>query len=208
MTSTAGPQRPKPVALFAVQAFLLALLLGWWPTPRALYPALARAQAEPVLAAGTGDALTLRPSDPTLEGVDTVMEAREAGRGEPRWRAELSLLRLGWWPTAVLAALILATPMSARRRALAVLAGFLWLHAYVLLRLFAGAAYADYEALRPGAESVRPVHALLRSGAEIVEANVVLVAVVLLAWVVLARPGRTLDARSLRRLLPVPSRQS
>lgn len=206
MTSTAGPPRPKSVALFAVQAFLLALLLGWWPTPRAIYPALLRAQAEPVLAAGTGDALTLRASDATLEGVDTVMEARDAGRGEPRWRAELSLIRLGWWPAAVLAALILATPMRARRRAFALAAGFLWISAYVLLRLFAGAAYADYEALRPGAESVGAMHALLRSSAEILEANVVLVAVVLIAWVVLARPGRSLDARSLRRLLPMPSR--
>jgi hypothetical protein len=205
VTSTPEPLQPKTIALFAVQAFLLALLIGWWPTPRALYPPLLRAQAEPLLAAATRDALTLGPSDPTLEGVDTAMEAREAGRREPRWRAELSLLRLGWWPTAVLAALVLATPMSGRRRALALLAGFLWIDGYVLMRLFAEVAYADYEALRPGAESVGIVHALLRSGAEILEANVVLVAVVLLAWVVLARPARGLDARSLRRLLPARS---
>ncbi|HEX5065855.1 MAG TPA: hypothetical protein VFY49_07060 [Myxococcota bacterium] len=202
MTSTAGPPQPKTIALFAVQAFLLALLIGWWPTPRALYPPLLRAQAEPLLAAATHDSLTLRPAEPTLEGADTVMEAREAGLPKPRWRAELSFLRLGWWPTAVLAALVLATPMSGRRRALALLAGVLWINAYVLMRLFAEVAYADYEALRPGAESVGVAHALLRSGAEILEANVVLVAVVLLAWVALARPAQGLDTRSLRRLLP------
>lgn len=207
MTTTAPPPRLKPVALFALQAFLLALLIGWWPTPRALYPLLLRAQAEPLLGAGSDDALTVRPSDPALEGADTVMEAHAPGSRTPRWRAELSLLRLGWWPTAVLAALVLATPMPGRRLALALLAGFLWIEAYVLVRLFAQAEYASYEALRPGAESVGVVHALLRSGAEILEANAVLVAVVLLAWVVLARPGRGLDTRSLRRLLPTPARR-
>jgi hypothetical protein len=201
-STTAEPPRLKPVALFALQAFLLALLIGWWPTPRALYPPLLRAQAEPLLEAGAGGALTVLPSDAALEGSDTVMESRN-----PRWRADFSLLRLGWWPTAVLVALVLATPMPGRRRALALLGGFLWIEAYVLVRLFAQAEYATYEALRPGAESVGAVHALLRSGSEILEANAVLVAVVLLAWVVLARPARGLDTRSLRRLLPTPARQ-
>lgn len=185
---------------------MLALLIGWWPTPRALYPPLVRAQAEPLLAASTQDALSLVASDPEAKGVDTVMKARAVERGDARWRAELSLLRLGWWPTAVLFALILATPMSGRRRAFALLAGFLWIEGYVLLRLFAEVGYAEYEAVRPGAEAVGAAHALLRSGAEILEANAVLVAVVLLAWVVLARPARSLDTRSLGRLLPAPPR--
>ena len=131
------------------------------------------------------------------------MEASDAGKPTPRWRAELSLLRLGWWPSAVLAALLLATPMSARRRALALLAGFVWIELYVLLRLFAEVGYADYEAVAgPDGALVGPVHALLRSSAEVLEANVVLVAVVLLGWVLLARPARGLDTHSLRRILP------
>jgi hypothetical protein len=207
LKATAAPPR-KPVALFALQALLLALLIGWWPTPRALYPALLRTQAEPLLDRGSDDVVTLRPSQPALEGVDTVMEATHAGQRAPRWRAELSLLRLGWWPTAVLAALVLATPMSGRRRALALLAGFVWIEGYVLVRLFAEVAYADYEAVRPGGDAASPAHALLRSGAEILEANVVLVAIVLIAWVVLARPARALDTRSLRRLLALPARPS
>lgn len=198
------PSRPKPIALFALQAFLLALLIGWWPTPRALYPPLLRAQVGPLLDAGADGSIRLRASDPHVENVDTVMVATDDGAPAPRWRAELSLVRLGWWPSAVLAALVLATPMSARRRALALLAGFLWIELYVLLRLAAEVPFADYEAsMGPGGALAGPAHALLRSGADILEANVVLVAVVLIAWVVLARPARGLDARSLRRIVPM-----
>jgi len=199
--------RPKPVAVFAAQAFLLALLLGWWPTPRELFPPLLRAQAAPLLDAGIAGTLTLRPSDPKVEGVDTLMEATDSGARAPRWRAELSLLSLGWWPYAVLAALVLATPMRAGRHAVALAAGFVWIEAYVLLRLYAEAGFADYEAkMGPGGALAGPVHALLRSGAEILEANVVLVAVVLIAWVVLARPARALDASALRRAVPARPR--
>ena len=201
------PLRPKPVAVFAAQALVLALLLGWWPTPRELYPPLLRAQAAPLLDAGIAGALTLRPSDPKEEGVDTLMEATDAGARTPRWRAELSLVSLGWWPLAVLTALMLATPMRAGRRALALALGFVWVEAYVLFRLYAEAAFADYEVkMGPGGALAGPLHALLRSGAEILEANVVLVAVVLLAWVVLARPARVLDASALRRAVPVRPR--
>ena len=201
------PPRPKPVAVFAAQAFLLALLLGWWPTPRALVPPLLRAQVAPLLDAGIAGALTLRPSDPNIDGVDTLMEATDEGARAPRWRAELSLLSLGWWPFAVLAALVLATPMHVGRRAFALAAGFLWIEGYVLLRLYAEAAFADYEAkMGPGGALAGPLHALLRSGAEILEANVVLVAVVLIAWVVLARPARALDASALRRAVPARPR--
>ena len=198
------PLRPKPVAIFAAQALALALLLGWWPTPRELYPPLVRAQAAPLLDAGIDGALSLRPSDPKEEGVDTLMEATDAGARTPRWRAELSLLSLGWWPFAVLAALMLATPMRAGRRAAGLALGFLWIEAYVVFRLYAEAAFADYEAkMGPGGALAGPLHALLRSGAEILEANVVLVAVVLIAWVALARPARVLDASALRRAVPV-----
>ena len=189
--------------MFAVQAFLLSLLIGWWPTPRALYPPLLRAQAGALLAARSGGAVTLH-EETRGEDVDTVIVEKRPGNPAPRWRAEFSLLRLGWWPSAVLFALVLATPMSARRRALALLAGFAWIELYVLFRLFAEWGYADYEAVAPGGPLQGPVHALLRTGSEVLEANVVLVAVVLLAWVLLARPARVLDTSSLRRSLRMP----
>jgi hypothetical protein len=73
----------------------------------------------------------------------------------------------------------------------------------VLLRLFAEVGYPDYEALRPGAESVERRPRALRTGAEVLESNAVLVAVVLLAWVVLARP-----ARPRHPLAPAPAARS
>jgi hypothetical protein len=204
---TPDTPRPKPIALFAAQALVMALLLGWWPTPRELVPPLMRAQAAPLLDAGIAGALTLRPSDAKEEGVDTLMEATDEGARTPRWRAELSLVRLGWWPFAVLTALVLATPMRPGRRAFALAAGFLWIEVYVLLRLYSEAGFADYEAkMGPGGVLAGPLHAVLRSGAEILEANVVLVAVVLIAWAVLARPAGALDASALRRAVPARSR--
>lgn len=206
--STAGLPRPKSIGVFAAQALLLSLLIGWWPTPRALYPPLLRAQAGALLGAQSRGAVTLR-EETGKDGADTVMEERRRGDSAPRWSAEFSLLRMGWWPSAVLAALLLATPMRARRRALALVGGFLWIGLYVLLRLLAGVAYADYEAGHgPGASLSGPLHALARSGMEALEANVVLIAVVLLAWVLLARPARALDTRSLRRGLPAPRARS
>jgi hypothetical protein len=196
--------RAKSIGVFAAQAFLLSLLIGWWPTPRDLYPPFLRAQAGALVGGLSGGAVTLRAEEGAVDGVDTVMEEMPPGERAPRWRAELSLLRLGWWPSAVLAALMLATPMTGRRRALSMLAGFLWIELYVLLRLFAEIAYADREALSPGGPLTGPLHALLRTAAEVLEANVVLVAVVLLAWIAIARPARVLDARSLRRSLRVP----
>jgi hypothetical protein len=181
-----------------VQALLLALLIGWWPTPRALYPPALRAQAGPLLGAV---GVTLRPGA-GAEGDDTVMERAWVGGRAGGWEAQLSLMNLGWYPTAALVALVLATPMSARRRALALGAGVLWIELYVVLRLFAGVLYADYEArVGPGTPLSGALHLLLRSSAAVLEANVVLVAVVLLAWVVLAKPGAGLDTRPLRRLL-------
>jgi hypothetical protein len=201
MRSSAEPLRSKPLALFALQALLLSLLIGFWPTPRALYPPLLRAQVGPLLGGGDG-AVSLRASEGAREGIDTQMLALRPGDPTPRWMAEFSLLHMGWWPTAVLTALMLATPMSARRRAIALLACWVWIALYVWLRLEAEIAYAGYELLTgPGKPTAGVLHAMLRAGDEVLEANGVLIAVVLLAWVVLARPGRAFDASSLRRML-------
>ena len=43
--SIRSPIPPKPVLLFAIHALVLALLIGYWPSPRAVYPGLFRAQA-------------------------------------------------------------------------------------------------------------------------------------------------------------------
>jgi hypothetical protein len=208
-TSTPAPPPRKPIALFALHAAVLALLIGFWPTPRALYPEFVRAHAGAVLSLGREGSVSLRANADLEDGADTVMEELSAGARAPRWRAELSTLSLGWWPFAVLAALLLATPMAARRRAIALAAAFLWVEAYVLLRLLAGAGYADYEASAGAAgKLLGPMHAALRTATSVLEANGVLVAVVLLGWVVLARPADAFDTSSLRRLLPRSPRRA
>jgi hypothetical protein len=207
--ATTDPPRPprKPVALFALHAGLLALLIGWWPTPRALYPMFVQAHAGAVLGAGREDVVVLRANPSSKEGDDTLMEEFAPGASVPRWQAQLSTLNLGWWPFAVLAALLLATPMPGRRRALALLGGFAWVEAYLLLRLAAEVAYANFEASAgPGGESSGAMHSLLRTSVSVLEANAVLFAMVLLAYVVLARPVAALDTSALRRMLPAPRR--
>jgi len=202
-TTTASPQGPKPIAVFAVQALLLSLLIGFWPTPRALYPAFVRSHVGAVLGVARDRIVTLRPSaGAEQEDGDTVMEGFRPGDRVPRWRAGLSTLHLGWWPTAVVAALVLATPMTTRRRVLALLGGCAFIEGYVLLRLSAEAGFADYEArYGPGGPLAGPLHALLRTSVEVLEANGVLVAFVLLAWVVVARPSGAFDTSRLSRLL-------
>jgi len=207
MPSTPSRPAPKPIAVFAVQALLLSLLIGWWPTPRAWYPALVRAHAAPLIDAMSSQQVALRASAGEPDDVDTRMEGFLPGDPRPRWRAEFSTLHLGWWPSAVLLALVLATPMTTRRRLLALGAALLWVEVYLLLRLGAGAAYAGYEArYGPGEAITGPLHALLRTAAEVLEANGVLIAMVLLGFVVIARPAGAIDARSIRRLMPQRSR--
>jgi hypothetical protein len=205
--ATPDPTQPprKPVALFALHAVLLALLLGFWPTPRALYPAFVQAHAGALLGAGRESTVVLRANpDPRL-GEDTLMEEYAAGASEPRWRAGLSTQNLGWWPFAVLAALLLATPMRPRRRALALLGAFAWIEAYLLLRLALQIAYADLDGgAAPEAASPGALHTMLRTGVSVLEANAVLMAVVLLAFAVLGRPATALDTSALRRMLPAP----
>jgi hypothetical protein len=205
------PDRPrpprKPVALFALHALLLALLIGWWPTPRALYPSFVHAHAGALLGAGRDDVVVLRANPSPKESEDTLMEEFAPGASAPRWQAQLSTLNLGWWPFAVLAALLLATPMTARRRALALCGGFAWVEAYLLLRLAAEVAYANFEASAgPGAASSGTLHSLLRTSASVLEANAVLFAMVLIGYVVLGRPGASLDTSALRRMLPAARR--
>jgi hypothetical protein len=204
--SSPKPLPRKPIALFAVQAFLLSLLIGWWPTPRALYPELVRVHVGPLLDATSSQHVALRANPGDAADGETVMEGFRQGERTPRWRAELSTLHIGWWPTAVLLALVLATPMRTRRRLFALGAALLWVEAYLLIRLAAGAAYAGYEArFGPGEPPSGAAHALLRTGAEVLEANGVQIAVVLIGYVVVARPAGALDTRSLRRWMPRPA---
>ena len=152
MTSNPSEIQAKPVALFAVHALALALLLGFWPTPRVLYLPFVYAQAHVIYGGEAGVALRPAPPD-RYDARDTVMEGLDRDGNEPRWRARFDLLNMGYWPSAALLALLLATPMRARRRLLGVAAGLLWIDALALGRIGVEIlrATAEVESGVPGA---------------------------------------------------------
>lgn len=200
--------RPKPIQLFAAQVLVLALLIGYWPTARDVYPTLFRALAGAVLARVGPDTLVLRPAEgASLEEKDSFVEAFDAEGGEPRWRLVISAVRLGYWPSAVLVALLLATPMSGRRRLLAAGIGLSWLHAFALLRLFLEIQRAFGELEQGVAGEATGSLLALRTASEVLNSNIVVIAAVFLGWVSLASPRQALETGALSRLLTSPRRR-
>jgi hypothetical protein len=199
-----GPRRIRrsSIPLFAAQALALALLIGHWPSPKRHYPALLHAQAAPVLSWATGHPVDLRAPQAGAPGdVDTVMKGYAHGSIHPLWVSRFSVTRVGYWPSAVLAALILATPLLPLRRAAALLGGLLLLNLVTLGRLGVEIAYAYYEVEHgPGQAARGVVHVLLRVGSESLTASIPSAAAVLLIWVLVANPRRALDTASVRKL--------
>jgi len=204
-SSSPHPIPRKPVALFAAHALLLALLIGFWPSARAVYPVLFRAQAEALFGGGDPPAIALRAAvGERLEEKDTFVEAFDPTGGEPRWRLAISALRLGYWPQAVLAALLLATPMSARRRAFALGIGLVWLDAFALGRLGLEIQRSWIEPARGVLEHASGALLAYRTASEVLNSNIVVIAAVFLGWAAVARPRRALAMGSLARLLGPP----
>jgi hypothetical protein len=196
------PLPPKPVALFAAHALALALLIGWWPSARAVYPLLFRAQVGAVFGGGDLPAIRVRPATGAdLEEKDTFVEALDRADAEPRWRLGISTLRFGYWPSAVLVALLLATPMPAARRALAIALGLLWLDFFALGRLGLEIERAFGELASRGSDDVSGALLAWRSASKVLNSNIVVIAAVLLGWAALGRPRRGLELGSLARVL-------
>ena len=204
--SIRSPIPSKPVLLFASHALVLALLIGFWPSPRAVYPGIFRAQARAVFSTGEPPALTLRKATgASLGEKDTFVEAFDGEAAEPSWRLSISAVRLGYWPSAVLVAMLLAMPMAARRRLVAVGLGVAWLHVFALgrLELEILRAFAELQQGSAG-EATGPLLAY-RTASEVLNSNIVVIAAVFLGWVAVASPRRALEMGSLTRLLGAPA---
>jgi hypothetical protein len=203
--SAPSPTPSKSVVVFAAHALALTLLIGFWPTPRSLYPAGFHALGNALL--GRGEVPWARFRAPAAETgeIDTVMQGALAGFDEPVWTSRYSAIRFGYWPTAALAAFVLSTPMGPARHLGTLVAGLGLLQLLTLGRVGVTAAYAYYEVAHgPGAPVRGPLHLLLRTGSESLTASIPSTALVLVVWVLVARPRRTLDLGVLRRLLGLP----
>jgi hypothetical protein len=187
----------------AALALALALALGFWPAPRALYPHLFHAHATPILQALTGRPVRFDASKPNAASeVDSVLRGYAPGRVQPVWAARFSLVRIGYWPSVLLIALLLATPMRPLRRVVALPAGLLLLDAFTLGRVAVEIQYAYFELAHGPGQALRGwLHLSLRIGSESLTASIPSGAAVLGLWVLLADPRHGLTAGALGRLL-------
>jgi len=193
---------PKPLLVFAVHALLLGALIGFWPTPRQAWTPLFHARANLVF--DTVDAGRLEMAAPPERPPDTRLSRLHGGR--PLWHSQFDVDRIGWWPAAALLALLLATPLSALHRALAVVAGLALLDLFLFGRIAVEVAYLDFEIARgPGRPAEGLWHLLLRSGSESLTATIPSVAAVFVCWVALAQPrGRIALGRTPPNAPPRP----
>ena len=195
MNDSREPRRPKPTLWFVAHAAVLALAFGIWPVPRAAYPALFHAHANALLRQVDAPSVQLgspaRDADPRT---DTAMTGAPRA-GEPiTWTSYFSVVRIGFWPSVALLALVLATPLPPLRRALTALLGLVLVDLFTLARIGAEIAYAFHElSLRAGMVGRGPLDLLLRIASESLTATIPSGAFVLVCWVVLATPRRFLD---------------
>jgi hypothetical protein len=200
MSASANPHPSRPLHWFIAHAIAWTLLLGLWPAPRAAYPALFHAHANALLAAIEAPHVRLAAPGPgSLAGTDTAMRGAPDAEAAVAWESSFGVVRIGYWPSIVLAAMLLATPLSLSRRALAVATGIALVDLFTLARIGIEIAYASYEvAVGPGGPTRSLAHLVLRVGSESLTATIPSAAFVLVCWVVLAHPRRTIDLGAVR----------
>src|SRR5262245_39422537 len=111
--------RPKPAHWFALHSIALALVIGFWSAPRAAYPALFHAHANALFDALGALRVHLGPG----QIADTAMTVTDRARGGDAVESSFDVVRIGYWPSVLLLALLLASPLPPLRRAAAAAIG-------------------------------------------------------------------------------------
>jgi len=196
MTPSRVAARRKPIPVFAVQAALIGVALVFLPGVSHVYPKLFNAHANVVFQwFGEGRQLRFKtlPEGSRKDGSDSRMSGFGPRSARSEWRLIYRIQSRGWWPTAILIGMILATPLPLRRRIGALLGGLVLLDALLLARLAATAAVM-YGASAPKPDPV--YERLLEPVVESFNSWVPPAMSVLFTWVVVCRPGGFIDARS------------
>jgi hypothetical protein len=126
----------RSIAAFAVKfLFIYGTLAASWPLCGRAYAFFLRESGMVLFeAVGPHDHVRILADTAPDGTTDTALFVRDAAAGQGM-RAETSSWQIGFQPTSVLVALVLATPVSMRRRVWALLAGLVMVHAFVLTRL-------------------------------------------------------------------------
>jgi hypothetical protein len=184
--------RARPIQRWLLYAALWLLPIGFLPGASSVYPRLIHAEGNRLFAAfGSGRSIAFSWVDPSARAdrSDTRMQGWVEGEPTRRWRAVFSLRRRGYWPSAVFAALLFATPMSARRRALALPGGLACLN----LLLFAQLAFLGSCAFAASGLDGSCWRALLPVAQGSFNSPVPSYVWVFVLWVLLAQPSAGLE---------------
>jgi hypothetical protein len=131
------PRRPI-LRFLLVFAPLYAVLIAPWPGWAGAYGGFFRALNRAVFAREEGRLVVRIGAAPSGRALDTEITIVDAARADAAGRAPARILQIdsrgvGWVPTALLAALIAASPVPPGRRMRAMLAGLALIHAYILV---------------------------------------------------------------------------
>ncbi len=126
----------RPITAFAVKFLVIYAVLGAsWPVCGHAYAFFLRESGEVLLGAfGAHKNVRMRAAAPPDGINDTVLLIGVRGP-EHGIKITISSWLIGFQPTSLLLALVVATPVSARRRSRALFAGLLIVHTFVLARL-------------------------------------------------------------------------
>jgi len=186
----------KSIQLLLLQAAILLLLIGHLPYSASFYPRMVHAEANLLFRSfGSDRSIAFEWIEPgsTADGSDTLMRGMVRGEETRRWQAVYSIRRRGYWPSAALIAMVIATPMSHRRRALALPGAALLLNVFLMVQLAVFGLCAFGASLPSG-----PDPGWLRAlslATRFFNSPVPSYALVFVLWTLLAQPSTGIDLR-------------
>jgi hypothetical protein len=126
----------RSIAAFAVKFLVIyGALAASWPLCRPAYAFFLRESGKVLFnAVGARNHVHIRAATVPDGMNDTVLSVRVTAAGKAL-KITISSWLIGFQPTSLLIALVVATPVSMRRRVWALFAGLVMVHAFVLARL-------------------------------------------------------------------------
>jgi hypothetical protein len=208
MTNPSNEPKPaterKPLQTFGLHVVFLTLLFWVLPSLDAAYGFSFKSAGNALFGRLGSDLRVdyrwIPPNQRTVNG-EIEMAGFVTGYADAAWESSYSVRDRGYEPSAVLLALILATPASRRRHVAGAVIGTLALNVFYLVQsgVLAVCLFATVEPL------MLPLGGMLSAALPVVEAlfrsPLIRYAAVFAVWAVVATPARSLDASTARKRL-------